>query len=405
VAEDVRVPAGWYPDPLGLPQLRWWDNHAWTEYTSDARQPMVAQETVTQQPRLTFADDDDTLSRRERRERESAGSTAPATEPATRSDGAATATAEAKPTQEALLALEAPAREDQVVVEEELSPAAKFAEFVPANAPTTPAFDLGTRFDDLLGDAAVPATADPAVLFADLAPSAPAAAAPAAAATTAPATATPVRTGRVSTNTAAVWILALLPLLQLFAAMFFLVAQGGPSAAAVFAPILFLLPYLGGVVLAFFDWRTLTDRGVERPAHWLFAFATAPVYLVARFLRTIRTTGRGFSPVAVWFATGAALLAAVVAVPGLLISLDEAAFARQAEASLVSKAAALGADIAVQCPDTVPTLLDRSFDCVASRGDIRWGVTVTLTRANGWIDWRVDDWGIFTVSDNGAGQG
>ena len=43
--DDVRVPAGWYPDPLGLPQLRWWDNHAWTEHTSDARQPMVAHET------------------------------------------------------------------------------------------------------------------------------------------------------------------------------------------------------------------------------------------------------------------------------------------------------------------------------------------------------------------------
>ena len=35
--DDVRVPAGWYPDPLGLPQLRWWDNHAWTEHISDAR--------------------------------------------------------------------------------------------------------------------------------------------------------------------------------------------------------------------------------------------------------------------------------------------------------------------------------------------------------------------------------
>src|SRR6185437_9967679 len=54
--DDVRVPAGWYPDPLGLPQLRWWDNHAWTEHISDARQPMMATETVTS--KLAFADDD-----------------------------------------------------------------------------------------------------------------------------------------------------------------------------------------------------------------------------------------------------------------------------------------------------------------------------------------------------------
>jgi hypothetical protein len=38
---ESRVPAGWYADPLGLPQLRWWDNHAWTEHVSDAQQPLV----------------------------------------------------------------------------------------------------------------------------------------------------------------------------------------------------------------------------------------------------------------------------------------------------------------------------------------------------------------------------
>ncbi len=57
--EDVRVPAGWYPDPLGLPQLRWWDNHAWTEHTSDARQPMVSETVTVTAPLLAYADDDD----------------------------------------------------------------------------------------------------------------------------------------------------------------------------------------------------------------------------------------------------------------------------------------------------------------------------------------------------------
>ena len=61
------VPAGWYPDPLGLPQLRWWDAQAWTEHTSEARAPIVIQPTT----RVAYADEE-LPSRREQRERERA---------------------------------------------------------------------------------------------------------------------------------------------------------------------------------------------------------------------------------------------------------------------------------------------------------------------------------------------
>lgn len=50
--EDGTVQSGWYPDPLGLPQLRWWDGQSWTEHTSDARRPSSPQVVVT----TTFAD-------------------------------------------------------------------------------------------------------------------------------------------------------------------------------------------------------------------------------------------------------------------------------------------------------------------------------------------------------------
>ncbi|WP_224763675.1 MULTISPECIES: DUF2510 domain-containing protein [unclassified Salinibacterium] len=50
--EDGSVQPGWYPDPLGLPQLRWWDGQAWTEHTSDARRPTGPQVVVT----TTFAE-------------------------------------------------------------------------------------------------------------------------------------------------------------------------------------------------------------------------------------------------------------------------------------------------------------------------------------------------------------
>ena len=69
MAEDDygRVPAGWYPDPLGLPQLRWWDNTAWTEHVSDARQPMVPSEAPTAPAAPTMFADDDLPRRRDLR--------------------------------------------------------------------------------------------------------------------------------------------------------------------------------------------------------------------------------------------------------------------------------------------------------------------------------------------------
>jgi Protein of unknown function (DUF2510) len=48
------APAGWYPDPLGLPQLRWWNNHGWTEQVSSARPPVIMHGTT-----LAWADDDE----------------------------------------------------------------------------------------------------------------------------------------------------------------------------------------------------------------------------------------------------------------------------------------------------------------------------------------------------------
>lgn len=47
--DQFRAPAGWYPDPLGLPQLRWWNNHGWTEQVSAAPEPVLVQE-----PRLAW---------------------------------------------------------------------------------------------------------------------------------------------------------------------------------------------------------------------------------------------------------------------------------------------------------------------------------------------------------------
>ena len=31
------APAGWYNDPLGIPQLRWWNGMAWTNHVQEHR--------------------------------------------------------------------------------------------------------------------------------------------------------------------------------------------------------------------------------------------------------------------------------------------------------------------------------------------------------------------------------
>lgn len=35
------VPAGWYADPLGMPQLRWWSGTSWSVNVSAARPELV----------------------------------------------------------------------------------------------------------------------------------------------------------------------------------------------------------------------------------------------------------------------------------------------------------------------------------------------------------------------------
>lgn len=56
-AVSNSVPAGWYPDPLGLPQLRWWDGNAWTEFTSTTA--VEAEPEVDDEPTRVIDLDDD----------------------------------------------------------------------------------------------------------------------------------------------------------------------------------------------------------------------------------------------------------------------------------------------------------------------------------------------------------
>jgi hypothetical protein len=409
--DDVRVPAGWYPDPLGLPQLRWWDNHAWTEHISDARQPMMATETVTS--KLAFADDDrpsnerpfadladdeaeQELSRRERRERERDFDDAPLqADAADRDPIAPAAAAFADP----LRSLEAPERA-QVPVEDPI-PAFQFsASGMLDDAPTSAPFEMDTRFDDLLGETAVPRSA-----FAHVSESA------TSFIPTTPAeqwstqqwqteTAQSRRITDVVTSTGPAWILTLIPLYTLVVGLLLLLSGSASTPSAVALVMMFGIPYVAGIVLAILDYRALRSAGMEKPAHWAWAILTAGIYLVARLTRTVRESGTGFGPLFTFLALGLSLIVATVAVPGLVIQLAPATFAHQAEIEIAQSGSSLGIELVATCPSTPPLIPQQSFICQAHKpGGATYEVTVSLQRSNGWIAWRVDDWGVFSMGN------
>jgi hypothetical protein len=44
VTATTRLPAGWYPDPEGGNQRRWWDGQEWTQYTAEFQRPTSVDE-------------------------------------------------------------------------------------------------------------------------------------------------------------------------------------------------------------------------------------------------------------------------------------------------------------------------------------------------------------------------
>lgn len=409
--DDVRVPAGWYPDPLGLPQLRWWDNHAWTEHISDARQPMMATETVTS--KLAFADDDrpsnerpfadpaadeadQELSRRERRERERQFDDEPAaSDAADRGPTPPAAGMFADP----IRSLEAPER-NQVPTEEPALAFRMAGNGVLDDAPTSAPFDLDTRFDDLLSEASVPRSA-----FAHVSESATSFIPTTPTEQQWPSQQWQAETSQsrvisdVPTNTGPAWIITLIPLYTLVVGLLMLLSGAAQTTSTVALVMMFGIPYVAGIVLAILDYRALRRAGMVQPAHWAWSILTVGIYLVARLTRTVRESGTGFGPLFTFLALGLSLIVANVAVPGLVIQLAPATFAHQAEIEIMQSGSSLGIELVATCPSMPPLIPQQSFVCQAHKpGSATYDVTVSLQRSNGWIAWRVDDWGVFSAT-------
>lgn len=415
--DDVRVPAGWYPDPLGLPQLRWWDNHAWTEHTSDARQPSVQPQPLRAEAaaptRLAFADDlpfaddladlDDSAYGVEAVPELIEPTLTGTTELPSRRALRLQERLETDGDGDRELTTDGPlfARPRGALEAREADPAAAAVRYAEAaridDAPQSLRYDLDEVHEDLLGETVNPrsAFAHASKSNANLIPDFPAETAPAAPAFAARRSAL---AHAPSTSTVPAWILTLLPIYMLLVGM--MVLLGGTDAS--FAPITIALvvgvPWIAGIVIAFFDHRMLRAHGLHRPAHWLWAVLGAPVYLIARLVATVREAGTGFGPVLTYLVLALFMAGAVVAVPGLAMELSPASFSAEAERSVADDARSLGADLTIDCPETPPLLVQQSFTCRATNSDGQsFDVRVSLQRSNGWIDWRVDDWGVFTV--------
>ncbi|MDO7882690.1 DUF2510 domain-containing protein [Antiquaquibacter soli] len=356
------VPAGWYPDPLGLPQLRWWDSQAWTEHTSEARAPIIIQPSTTS-TRLGFADDD-LPSRREQRERER------------RQSGFTFESQYADPFADEF---ESPL---DSVLDTETEPEREELSAQPLLAMTLK--ELEPPLTDTVED----------VMPGPRRASSHANAAPAA--STLSALAEEEAPERVANNmrsyTAAVWVIALMPAIQLVLSTI-LVLSGLGSNTALFV-LLALGPYFLSIFIAAFDRLVLLVWGHKRPASAWWALLPSPAYLLVRAIRTYRETGKGFAPLAAWAAAVTSVFAGFLVLPGLIIAMLPGVFAAEAANSVEAQALGLsGASIEVTCP-TPPMVIGDQFTCtrVAADGTTD-SVVVELARRNGWIAWDVVDWG------------
>jgi Protein of unknown function (DUF2510) len=396
--EDLfGAPAGWYPDPLGLPQLRWWNNHAWTEQTSAARQPMVMQDT-----KFAWADDD-LPTRREERERER-----------TLDDSETIDTA--RPTAETLRELNPPTA-FTTTVDEEVAPstaaptvAAPTVEEAPQRVESLyepdpivePFVTIATGFTQQSAQQETAPAHDESLdaLFGTRETQPPRSTAPAASPLPepAPAPAAPVQVRSALVSTGPAWVIAMIPLFQLVSSLLCL-NFGLGGLTGLFLGIL-LVPYALVVGLAFADYKLLKAGGHDQPAHWAWAFLTAPVYLLMRARAVISQSGRGIGPVLVWFALAFLHIASVVAIPGLIISVAPGVFVPQIEQSIERDAKLIsGTDLTVTCPATPPVLIGEQVVCTSVNAAGNGAdITVALARSNGWISWQVIDWGVFTVT-------
>lgn len=200
-------------------------------------------------------------------------------------------------------------------------------------------------------------------------------------------------------HTGAAWAIALLPMVQLLLSLLVVAAFTSGLDLPIITAI-WLAPIPVVVALAYFDQRSLKRRGIDRTAGWWWSIIGAPVYLVMRAVSLARYSGAGFAPAAVFLLLVGLQVGAIIAVPGLLISAVPQLFAAEASNSIELNARSIGTSAEVTCSGTPPLFIGQQYRCPAVNADgTTFVVTVSLQRANGWITWQVDDWGVYSLTE------
>ncbi len=196
---------------------------------------------------------------------------------------------------------------------------------------------------------------------------------------------------RMRSYTFAVWIIALMPVIQLAVSAALILNNLGGNYPLYL--VVWFAPYFVVLGLAGFDRLLLKLWGHERPAGAWWALFAQPGYLLVRAMRTYRQTGKGFAPIAGFVGSITAVLAGILVLPGLVIAAVPGFFAQEVASSVEADAAALGASFTVECP-APPLVVGNTFACIGTTADGTWdSISVRLNRQSGWIDWRVEDWG------------
>lgn len=192
-----------------------------------------------------------------------------------------------------------------------------------------------------------------------------------------------------------IWAIALVPVIQLLASLIVLLEFGatpnGWANSVILSSVFFLV-----IALAIVDRALLKRMGYDKRSTWLWALLGAPVYLVSRSIALFRTGRAGLAPPLVWAFVALLQIGCFVVAPGILIAALPTNFSLQAAKSVTADASILGLTLGVRCPAVPPTMIGERFVCstTGSTGD-RADVTVSLQRQNGWIGWHVDDWGVY----------
>ena len=285
---STPIPAGWYPDPAGSFQQRWWTGQSWTNDFAQYRPTLVHSAPVVE-TLLNPAVQQQTASSASYLTQQAAATVASAAQ------GATAQQAPFAPTQ--TLTREQPATVDPLpafrLPDADQPPQTVVAQPNAGNASliaVPPSYRSPTLNPDFSNDYL-------------------------------PFSAATVRQGnRIAPElryTAPSWLLALLPLA--LGATAYVLASALPQVYTTFSQLLLVVIFLlVSVGLAALDRHTLYREGHDSLASPVLALATPLAYLLARAIYVARSTGRNaFAPLVLVLIVAAAITAALLFVDGL----------------------------------------------------------------------------------------